>query len=203
MSDGRPRHGPPRRFSARNADDRDEVAVRDRSEPARASQGNQARPTCVRDAVVEAGSGAFLPSAEAANKYLEARSHARERENRANIGRDSLQYLRANDVYRLLRISKPTLWRLRRTRGFPEPTEVTDRLIAWRRFEVEEWLGRVASARKLPITARAPRVPVAENVAARDSVPIPAKPPAAGRSRNRSRSMPPEEQLALPLKIES
>jgi predicted DNA-binding transcriptional regulator AlpA len=52
----------------------------------------------------------------------------------------SLQLLRINDVCKLLRISKPTLWRLRRASDFPEPTEVTDRLIAWRKSEVEEWL---------------------------------------------------------------
>lgn len=44
------------------------------------------------------------------------------------------------EVCRLLRISKPTLWRLRQAERFPQPTEVTDRVIAWRRSKVEEWL---------------------------------------------------------------
>jgi predicted DNA-binding transcriptional regulator AlpA len=50
-----------------------------------------------------------------------------------------MQFLRPGDVCRLLRISKPTLWRLRQD-GFPEPTELTDRAIAWRRSEIESWL---------------------------------------------------------------
>lgn len=53
---------------------------------------------------------------------------------------ESLQLLRVADVCRLLRISKPTLWRLRRAHDFPEPMEVTDRVIAWRKAEVEGWL---------------------------------------------------------------
>ena len=53
---------------------------------------------------------------------------------------ESLQLLRVADVCRLLRISKPTLWRLRRAHDFPEPMEVTERVIAWRKAEVEGWL---------------------------------------------------------------
>ena len=66
---------------------------------------------------------------------------------------DSLQFLRVNDICRLLRISKPTFWRLRRTHDFPEPTRLTDRVIAWGKREVEEWLltrhsgGRAKSSR--------------------------------------------------------
>jgi predicted DNA-binding transcriptional regulator AlpA len=53
---------------------------------------------------------------------------------------DSLQFLRVRDVCRLLRISKPTLWRLRRAQDFPDPTDLTGRVVAWRRSEVEAWL---------------------------------------------------------------
>lgn len=53
---------------------------------------------------------------------------------------DSLQFLRVNDICRLLRISKPTFWRLRRTQDFPKPTHLTDRVIAWNKGEVEAWL---------------------------------------------------------------
>ena len=58
---------------------------------------------------------------------------------------DSLQFLRVNDICRLLRISKPTFWRLRRTQDFPKPTHLTDRVIAWSKREVEEWLRTRAS----------------------------------------------------------
>jgi predicted DNA-binding transcriptional regulator AlpA len=53
---------------------------------------------------------------------------------------DSLQFLRVADICRLLRISKPTFWRLRRTAAFPKPTQLTDRVIGWRKSEVELWL---------------------------------------------------------------
>jgi predicted DNA-binding transcriptional regulator AlpA len=69
----------------------------------------------------------------------------------------ALQFLRINDVCQLLRISKPTLWRLRRTPGFPEPIEVTDRLIAWRRTEVEAWLATRHTASRGAST-RPPRI---------------------------------------------
>ncbi|MGH8227819.1 MAG: helix-turn-helix transcriptional regulator [Steroidobacteraceae bacterium] len=52
----------------------------------------------------------------------------------------SLQLLRIEDVCRLLRISKPTFWRLRRRADFPEPTAITDRVIGWPQREIEAWL---------------------------------------------------------------
>ena len=50
------------------------------------------------------------------------------------------QYLRINDVCRLLRISKPTLWRLRQRADFPAPTQLSDRAIGWSRADLESWL---------------------------------------------------------------
>jgi prophage regulatory protein len=52
----------------------------------------------------------------------------------------SLQYLRISDVCRLLRISKPTLWRLRQSSDFPVPTHLSDRAIGWSRDEIQTWL---------------------------------------------------------------
>jgi len=51
-----------------------------------------------------------------------------------------LQLLRIEDVCRLLCISKPTLWRLRRRSGFPSPTAVTERVVAWRESEIQTWI---------------------------------------------------------------
>jgi prophage regulatory protein len=51
-----------------------------------------------------------------------------------------LQLLRAADVCALLRISRPTLWRMRRDRQFPLPTSLSRRSIGWRRSNVESWL---------------------------------------------------------------
>jgi len=53
---------------------------------------------------------------------------------------DSLQFIRTSELCELLRISKPTLWRLRRRRDFPQPTGMTDRVVAWRRADIEHWL---------------------------------------------------------------
>jgi len=65
---------------------------------------------------------------------------------------DALQFLRIRDVCRLLRISKPTLWRLRRSSDFPPPTQLSDRAIGWSRDDIQTWI----EARRRP-TARAAR----------------------------------------------
>jgi len=84
----------------------------------------------------DAAAHALLPNSSAATAFLESRARARELRANGEAVLDALQFLRVNDVCRLLRISKPTLWRLRRANAFPEPTEPTDRVIAWRRSEV-------------------------------------------------------------------
>jgi predicted DNA-binding transcriptional regulator AlpA len=68
----------------------------------------------------------------------------------------AFQLLRVSDVCRLLKISKPTFWRLRRAGHFPAPTELTDRVIVWRLAEIESWLAaRTAPrARTNPIASR-------------------------------------------------
>ena len=76
----------------------------------------------------------------AATAYLESRARLRETQPAPEQILDSLQLLRVSDVCRLLRISKPTLWRLRRTSDFPQATELTERVIAWRKSDVESWL---------------------------------------------------------------
>jgi predicted DNA-binding transcriptional regulator AlpA len=60
----------------------------------------------------------------------------------------NLQYLRIRDVCRLLRISKPTLWRLRQSSDFPAPTQLSDRAIGWSRDEIRTWVN--ARPRKAP-----------------------------------------------------
>lgn len=61
---------------------------------------------------------------------------------------DALQLLTVTDVCKLLRISKPTLWRLRRSGDFPDPTTVTERIFGWRRGEIDEWLASRQSSRR-------------------------------------------------------
>jgi prophage regulatory protein len=61
---------------------------------------------------------------------------------------DALQLLTVTDVCKLLRISKPTLWRLRRSGNFPEPTTVTERIFGWRRSELDAWLESRPSSRR-------------------------------------------------------
>jgi prophage regulatory protein len=54
---------------------------------------------------------------------------------------DQLQFFRPADVCSLLRISRPTLWRLRRAGQFPAPVSLSKRSIGWRRADVEAWVG--------------------------------------------------------------
>lgn len=61
---------------------------------------------------------------------------------------DALQLLTVTDVCKLLRISKPTLWRLRRSGNFPDPTTVTERIFGWRRAEIDAWLGSRPNSRR-------------------------------------------------------
>jgi predicted DNA-binding transcriptional regulator AlpA len=89
--------------------------------------------------------GSWLPDSAAAKSFLDARTRARQIRSDNAEAIDSLQFLRINDVCQLLRISKPTLWRLRKASGFSEPTEVTDRLIAW--LATRHSAGRGASTR--------------------------------------------------------
>ena len=71
--------------------------------------------------------------------------------------REVPQLLRVGDVCRLLKISKPTFWRLRRAGDFPSPTELTDRVIVWHLTEIESWLA----------ARRASRAPVRSIVSAK------------------------------------
>jgi prophage regulatory protein len=61
---------------------------------------------------------------------------------------EGLQLLTQSDVCKLLRISKPTLWRIRRSGGFPEPTAVTERVFGWRRSEIDAWLASRPNSRE-------------------------------------------------------
>jgi predicted DNA-binding transcriptional regulator AlpA len=61
---------------------------------------------------------------------------------------DSLQLLTVTDVCQLLRISKPTLWRIRRSGDFPDPTTVTERIFGWRRSEIDGWLASRPNSRR-------------------------------------------------------
>jgi predicted DNA-binding transcriptional regulator AlpA len=61
---------------------------------------------------------------------------------------DALQLLTVTDVCKLLRISKPTLWRLRRSGNFPDPTTVTERIFGWRRAEIDAWLASRPNSRR-------------------------------------------------------
>jgi prophage regulatory protein len=61
---------------------------------------------------------------------------------------DALQLLTVTDVCKLLRISKPTLWRLRRSGDFPDPTTVTERIFGWRRSEIDAWLASRLNSRR-------------------------------------------------------
>lgn len=131
---------------------------------------------------------------------------SRERQSRyqqaAESFADALQFLRLSDVCHLLRISKPTLWRLRRTDVFPEPIELTDRVIAWRRSEIEAWLaergaGSVAGASRASVRCPAP-LPKAPSQSPLMQRMDPATRPVDSRRKTRQQRAS-DGQLALPL----
>jgi predicted DNA-binding transcriptional regulator AlpA len=161
-----------------------------------------ARPESLSSSTCLAGepNPAWLPKPTAANALLEARACARESTNSNHASTDALQFLRPSDVCRLLRISKPTLWRLRRTTGFPEPTELTDRVIGWRRSEIEVWLAtRFGGTRASNRSSQALQPAVSREV--RNSPPLepdPAllKPKTSHRSKRAERRTS-DEQLTL------
>jgi len=64
------------------------------------------------------------PPTGAINRVLEKGTTQRRRT--FDEALDALQLLTVTDVCKLLRISKPTLWRLRRSGNFPDPTTVTE-----------------------------------------------------------------------------
>ena len=48
--------------------------------------------------------------------------------------------LDTDDVLRLTKISRSTLWRFRREGSFPEPQRIGMRKLMWRRSAVEAWI---------------------------------------------------------------
>ena len=204
MNDGRRYLGPRRQQPGRAPGDRRAHIALDGSGTVATDPGRRPGTTEAADRAGNVVIGPLLPNPAAANAFLEARARARQRAEREDASLDSLQYLRANDVCRLLRISKPTLWRLRRKHGFPEPTEVTDRVIAWRRSEVEGWLrerdrnGRAVSGRpspkSAPVSARERLAKFETSDSRVIAVTLPTKNP-----RKRIRPKPPDEQLSLAL----
>lgn len=53
-----------------------------------------------------------------------------------------LQLLRIADICRLLRISKPTFWRMRRNPEFPRPAELSIGVVAWYASDIQDWIDK-------------------------------------------------------------
>ena len=51
-----------------------------------------------------------------------------------------LQMLRRQDVEKKTGLSKATVYRLVKERKFPQPIQLTERAVAWRSEEIDEWL---------------------------------------------------------------
>lgn len=71
-------------------------------------------------------------------------------------------FMRPVDVCALLRISKPTLWRLRRAGEFPAPTSLSRRSIGWRRADIEAWITSRSQTLVQPSLASGPSTPHAK-----------------------------------------
>lgn len=65
-----------------------------------------------------------------------------------------LQLLRIADICGLLRISKPTFWRMRKDPAFPSPAAISPGVVGWYASDIETW---VSSRRRA--TGRANSLP--------------------------------------------
>lgn len=50
------------------------------------------------------------------------------------------QIIRSIDLARRLSISQTTLWRWRKTKGFPQPIKLGPRMVGWRLSTIKCWL---------------------------------------------------------------
>lgn len=57
----------------------------------------------------------------------------------------SFKFLRLPEVVNLTRLSKPTVYRLMKSGGFPKNYKLAERIVAWKDVEVLDWM----SSRKL------------------------------------------------------
>jgi predicted DNA-binding transcriptional regulator AlpA len=97
-----------------------------------------------------------------------------------------------------------TLWRLRHAHDFPDPTELTDRVVAWRRSDVEAWLRarergtRIVAAK--PTTTLVPATLDNQRLSADvEPADVPSEARSSRRSKRRRRNSDCDDQLALPL----
>jgi len=52
----------------------------------------------------------------------------------------TMGFLRQAQVLQFVPISKSTLWRRVRTRSFPEPVKLSERITAWRVEDIRRWI---------------------------------------------------------------
>ena len=50
------------------------------------------------------------------------------------------ELMRARELRDFLNISPSTLWGLRQKRSFPKPIVISERILAWRKSEIDNWL---------------------------------------------------------------
>jgi prophage regulatory protein len=50
--------------------------------------------------------------------------------------------MRKSEVLLLVRFSKATLHRKIKSGAFPAPLKISDRIVAWRRTEIYEWISK-------------------------------------------------------------
>lgn len=66
-----------------------------------------------------------------------------------------LQLLRIADICQLLRISKPTFWRMRKDPTFPAPADISLGIVGWYASDIQEWI----NARRRPSRQRCSTTP--------------------------------------------
>jgi predicted DNA-binding transcriptional regulator AlpA len=50
------------------------------------------------------------------------------------------ELMRARELRDFLNVSPSTFWRLRQKRSFPKPIIISERILSWRKSEIDNWL---------------------------------------------------------------
>ena len=69
---------------------------------------------------------------------------------------DTWGILSADEVQRITRLSRTTVWRLEKEGRFPRRRQVSPKRVGWLREEVEQWLS------DLPLASHGPLLPAVE-----------------------------------------
>ncbi|MGV2874179.1 helix-turn-helix transcriptional regulator [Colwellia sp. E150_009] len=54
-----------------------------------------------------------------------------------------MKYLRAKDLAKMLGVNQSTIWRWRKKKSFPNPTNLGPNTVVWSQSAIEEWINAI------------------------------------------------------------